>query len=110
MLIWNDGRVAEVYKEDPLYATISGSSTPGIQYVPTLIVKANENYCFYGNGVQIDDVVVEYERLKMESDNYVLEMKEHKKIGLKSKIALPQIPKLQIQFKTTGSTEEEIDE
>ena len=61
---WNDGRKAEVYKEDELYNVLNEITAPGIEYITALIIKANEVYCFYGNGIQVSDVRYEYERVK----------------------------------------------
>ena len=97
-LIWNDGRITEVLKEDPLYASLWESTTPGVQYIKALIIKANENYCFYGNCVQIDDATHEYERLKFELD-YFTSSKEKKSLGFGEKIALPPLPKISIPIK-----------
>lgn len=107
MLTWNDGRIAEVYKEDPLYASLGESTTPGIQYVSALLIKANENYCFYGNGVQIADTTYEYERLKLTMDEYNAK-KTQKRIGGKEKLVLPQIPKFQLPSKTAAQKELDI--
>lgn len=107
MLTWNDGRIAEVYKEDPLYASLGESTTPGIQYVSALLIKANENYCFYGNGVQIADATYEYERLKMTMDEHNTQ-KTRKRIGGKEKLALPQIPKFQLPSRAAAQKELDI--
>jgi len=94
MLTWNDGRVAEVYKEDPLYAILGEITTPGIQYIPTLVIKANETYCFYGNGIQIDDARLEYEQLRQELDHLIQN-------NNRKKAVLPQIPKIHLSSKKT---------
>ena len=107
MLTWNDGRIAEVYKEDPLYTSLGQSTTPGIQYVSALLIKANENYCFYGNGIQIADATYEYERLKQTLDEFH-NQKSRKRIGTKEKLALPQLPKFHLPTKATSAKEVEI--
>lgn len=94
-MMWADGRVAEVYKEDKLYTILNEITTPGVEYITALIIKANEVFCFYGNGIQIADVSYEYERLKQEQEAYVQE-KHHKKVSGKEKISLPTIPKLHL--------------
>ena len=104
MLTWNDGRIAEVHKEDPLYTSLGESTTPGIQYVSALIIKANENYCFYGNGIQIVDASYEYTRLMSVMDEYK-NQKTHRRIGGKGKQALPQFSKLHLPTKTTAQEE-----
>lgn len=100
-LIWNNGRTADVYKEDPLYASLGESTAPATQYIPSLVIKANEIFCFYGNGIQIADVVFDYERLKQEVDDYLFSQKARKKLGGTEKFALPQIPRLHLPAKTT---------
>ncbi|MBQ2997137.1 MAG: hypothetical protein IJE22_07920 [Oscillibacter sp.] len=97
-LIWNDGRIAEVYKEDPLHELLGESTTPGIQYVPTLVIKAKETFCFYGNGVQIDDIAAAYNLLRQEVENFGLNQKGKKLIG-GVKRALPQASKIHLPEK-----------
>lgn len=69
-MMWADGRIAEVYKEDKLYNVLNEITTPGVQYISALVIKANEVFCFYGGGVQITDASSEYERLKQEQAEY----------------------------------------
>lgn len=97
-MIWGDGRVAEVYKEDKLYTVLNEITTPGVEYITALIIKANEVFCFYGNGVQIEDARYEYERLKQEQETYTQD-KRHKRLGGKEKIELPSIPKFHLPGK-----------
>lgn len=108
MLTWNDGRIAEVYKEDPLYASLGGSTTPGIQYIPALVIKASETFCFYGNGVQIADATLDYERLKLEMSHYLTNHKTQKRIVSSEKLPLPHIPKLHLPAKTTSCKDDVI--
>lgn len=105
MLIWNDGRMAEVHKEDPIYKTLGEITPPGIQYVHSLLIQANENFCFYGNGIQITDAISEYENLKILINEYIQNKKNYKLLGSKDKIALPQIPKLRLSAKHSDSPE-----
>ncbi len=94
-MMWADGRIAEVYKEDKLYTVLNEITTPGVEYISALVIKANEVFCFYGDGVQLADAGNEYERLKQEQQIY-LDEKGHKKI------ALPTIPKFRLQGKATA--------
>lgn len=98
-MMWADGRVAEVYKEDKLYTILNEITTPGVEYITALIVKANEVFCFYGDGIQIEDAGYEYERLRQEQAVYTQE-KSHKKVSGKEKIFLPSIPKFHLPGKT----------
>lgn len=99
-MMWADGRVAEVYKEDKLYTVLNEITMPGVEYIPALVIKANEVFCFYGDGVQIMDASYDYERLKAEQEAYIQE-KRQKKLGSKEKIALPSIPKFHLPVKAT---------
>ena len=97
-MIWDDGRVAEVYKEDELYNVLNEITTPGVEYISALIVKANEVFCFYGNGIQIMDAGREYERLKQEQGVY-LNSKTQKKLGVSERVSLSAIPILHLSGK-----------
>ena len=99
-MMWADGRIAEVYKEDKLYTILNEITTPGVEYISALIIKANEVFIFYGDGVQITDANAEFERLKQEQAEYTLE-KTRKKISVKEKITLPNISKLHLPVKLT---------
>lgn len=90
----NDGRIVEVNKDTDLYKQLGESILPAINIVPALIIRANENYIFWGNGIQIDNIGYEYKRLQTEISEYkhgnILETKERKAIEKKSF----QIPKI----------------
>lgn len=100
-MLWADGRIAEVYKEDKLYSELNEVTTPGVEYVTALVIKANEVFCFYGDGVQLADIRCEYERLKQEQDAYMYE-KSHKQNGGKEKFSLPSLAKLHLAGKAVG--------
>lgn len=100
-MMWADGRIAKVYKEDKLYNVLNEITTPGVQYISALVIKANEVFCFYGGGVQITDASSEYERLKQEQAEYTYE-KSRKKIGGREKMVLPSIPKFHLSGKATA--------
>ncbi len=66
LLITNEGKASEVYKYDELYKELDENIMPGVNVVSALEIKADEQYIFYGNGIQIDDIGREYTRLKYE--------------------------------------------
>ena len=99
-MMWADGRTAEVYKEDKLYAELNEITTPGVEYITALVIKANDAFCFYGNGVQVADATYEFERLSREQETYLNEKKQ-KKIGNPAKRALPLFPALHLPGKAT---------
>ena len=103
-MMWADGRIADVYKEDKLYTILNEITTPGVEYITALIIKANETFCFYGNGVQIEDACFEFERLTQEHEMYLCE-KNHKKISGKGKKALPTISTFHLPGKATDAEE-----
>lgn len=101
-MVWADGRMAEVYKEDELHNVLKEITMPGVEYISALVVKANEAFCFYGNGVQVEDVFAEYERLKQEQEVYMSE-KDHKKTAIKERI----VPKFNLPGKFTTQKSDE---
>lgn len=103
-MIWSDGRIAEVYKEDELYSNLHQITMPGVEYASALIIKANEIFCFYGNGIQLADANAEFERLKQEQALYLQE-RNVRKTPVMGKISLPPIPRLHLPGKTTGESD-----
>lgn len=97
-MLWADGRTAEVYKEDKLYAELNEITTPGIEYISALVIKANDTFCFYGNGIQVADAAYEFERLSGEQEAY-LNGKKLKKIGDPIGKALPRFSALHLPGK-----------
>lgn len=104
VLNWADGRVAEVFREDPLHEYLDVHTTPAINFIPALVIKADEVYCFYGNGIQIQDVSFEYDRLRQVTDEYHAAQKTQKQIAPKTKVALPQFPKFRLPGKAGASS------
>ena len=92
----NDGKISDVYKNDEIYPDLGEPIAPAINEVHALKIKADEEYIFYGNGIQVEDIKYEYERLKHElSLAGVAQVKEKANRGLpKFKIPQLQIPKL----------------
>ena len=108
-MMWADGRVAEVYKEDMLYTELNEITTPGIEYVSTLVIKASEMFCFYGDGVQLADAESEYERLQQEQEAYLSE-KSQRKFGVKERAALPTLHKFNRSGKVAAQRAPDSDE
>lgn len=98
-MLWDDGRTAEVYKEDKLYVELNEITAPGIEYINALVIKANDVFCFYGNGIQIADATYEFERLSREQ-NVFLNDKKQKRSGSLEKKVLPQCPTFHLKRKT----------
>lgn len=101
-MMWADGRIAEVYKEDKLHSVLNEITTPGVVYITALVIRANEVFCFYGDSIQIKDATYEYERLKQEQEAYVLE-KHRKKIGSSDKKVLPSFPVFRLPGKLVST-------
>lgn len=121
LLCRRDGKLSEVYAKDELYPYLGEPIAPSIVMVPALyIVSTDGNYIFFGNGIQIQDIVSEYERLKSAIQSFK-QLKEQKKQKnnllqnvingklLKPKIDIPflkQTPKKEL---TQAQNEDQID-
>ena len=57
-----------IFKEDKLYTELNEITMPGVEYIDALLIQAGDVYCFYGNGIQVDDANYEYERLRVEQE------------------------------------------
>lgn len=110
-----DGKFTDVMKDDPLYQLIGDSTMPAINIIHALVIHADQNYTFYGNGIQIDDIQQEYHRLQRELDQYNQEKKGPKRLLGKAKIEgiednspkeIPVFPKISIPtFKRSAKNE-----
>ena len=84
-----DGKFSDVKKNDELYPLLGEPIAPAINIVPALWIKASEEYIFYGNGIQIENIADTFNRLKLEMDEYN-EKKIDKKAGLLGLFSKPQ--------------------
>ena len=101
-MIWANGRAAEVYKEDKLHAQLNEITNPGINYINTLVIKAHEKFCFYGNSIQIADANHEFERLTQEMESYAQSKRANKSNNSKN-VLLSAIPNFLAQKKSKNS-------
>lgn len=60
-----DGTTQEVLK-NAISTYIRDLKTPSTQLVQCMVVEAGENYCFYGSGIDAEDIESEYNTLKTE--------------------------------------------
>ena len=56
LLVRNDGKFSDVHKNDELYPQLGEPIAPAINTVHALVIKADEDYIFYGNGIQVDNI------------------------------------------------------
>ena len=68
VIIRDDGKISEVFKDDELCSLLGESIVPVIYIIPALRIN---DMIFYGNGIQLDDVESEYLRLKTEYDVFI---------------------------------------
>lgn len=83
LLIRNDGKMSDVYKNDSLYPLLGEPIAPAVMNVPTLkITTKNEEYLFYGNGIQLQDVQAAYAEIgaRMDSIAALKETRENRSI------------------------------
>jgi len=103
VLVREDGKESEVYKQDELYPLLGEPIAPSIEMVPALyIVSTDGNYVFFGNGIQINNIQQEYERLNL-AIKEIKEIKDQQSqkqglLGGVFGIKLPQPPKINIPF------------
>ena len=84
-------------------------TTPGVEYITALVIKANDAFCFYGNGIQVADAIYEFERLRREQEAF-LNDKKQKKIGSSEKKALPLFSTFHIPGKNIEKKENDYSE
>jgi hypothetical protein len=99
ILLRLDGKVSDVRKDDELYTLLGEPISPTIEFVPALEIIGERSYCFYGNGIQVDNIAADYERLKEVMMQYNLSKAQLQ--APKSKVLLPHIP--QIKLPTKGA-------
>jgi len=105
LLVREDGRASDVYKNDELYPLLGEPIAPAINMVYALSIQADESYCFYGNGIQVKNIGAVYKALKAGMEAYEAEQETRKALaeagekpgvpaeedGLWLKIPLPKI-------------------
>ena len=70
LLIRNDGKLSDVYKNDSLYPLLGEPIAPAVMTVQALQIKTkNEDYLFYGNGIQLLDVQAAFSELGTRMDS-----------------------------------------
>ena len=77
---------------------------PGVEYITALIIKAQETFCFYGDGVQIADANFEFARLTHEKEEYALS-KSRKRIDGNEKKVFPSLPTFHLPVKVNSQKE-----
>ncbi len=98
-----DGKASDVHKDDAMYPLLGEPIAPAINIIHALLINTKEGtHIFYGNGVQLEDVGQEYERLKFALNEY----RSSNKMGLpkKSIVALPHIELPKIGRKNNSSS------
>lgn len=92
-----EGKASDVYKDDELYRLLGEPIAPAINMVHALLINTKEaSYVFYGNGIQLEDVGKEYERLKFVMSEYQAKIKKDKTskgIGALGQISFPKLGK-----------------
>jgi len=102
-----DGRRSEVYKNDELHSLLDQSIAPTIEMVPALYITTTEgDYVFFGNGIQVDNIELEYKRLKNAYKSMRdLHLQESKNRGFLQNILGIQIPPISIPFLSSEQKE-----
>lgn len=61
-----------------------------------LVIKADEDYIFYGNGIQVDNIQEAYERLKYDISEYQQSLERQIGLETRQKTMLPKLPKVTV--------------
>ena len=100
LLMSAEGKASDVCKNDALYSMLGEPIAPAINIVHALLVNTKDkSYIFYGNGIQIEDIGAEYERLKLAISEYRSKGKNekgNKMIETLSRMSFPKLGKKQI--------------
>ena len=111
LIMSSEGKASDVYKNDELYPLLGEPIAPAINIIHALLINTKEtSYIFYGNGIQVEDIGAEYERLKNTMVEYTAKAKSGKSskvVSALSRISLAKLGKgtergevLQIEDKT----------
>ncbi len=103
------GKATDLYRHDPEYLQLGDNPVPAINIIHALkIVSGKEEHIFYGNGIQLEDVGGEYERLKAAMEEYKGQKRgaRAKNVGSKMGGALPKINIPLLGKKTNESSEQ----
>ena len=65
VLVRYDGKRSEVFRNDELYPQLGEPIAPTIEKIPAMEIITNDGaYLFFGNGIQLQNIEDDYERLK----------------------------------------------
>ena len=83
-VLWReDGKQSEVFPDDELYPLLGEPIAPTIVTVPALYIMTKDGkYVFFGEGIQVDNIEHEYNRLKL-AIKVVREMRKKQEIEKK---------------------------
>ena len=91
VLVRNDGKMSDVYKNDELYPLLGEPIAPIVMTIPTLrITTKKEEHLFYGNCIQIEDINAVYGYLRQQMELLKLEQSSEKN---QNTLKVPQFTK-----------------
>lgn len=97
VIMKKDGHICDVQKNDELYKSLGDTTASTIYMIDSLYIVAKQEYIFYGNGIDLDDVETIYHQITCLVAAFEEHKKQQKKIGL-PKISIPQINKIALPF------------
>ena len=110
VLVRGDGKISDVYKNDELYPLLGEPIAPVVMTVPALRIETKkEEYLFFGNRIQIEDMNNAYGALRQQMEAFKL---EQSRLKSQSSLKIPQFTqKLIPSFgKKAKNNQEESDE
>lgn len=109
VLYTNDGRVVDVYNNDPMHIKLGQNIAPSIQMVPALLIKTkDEEFFFFGNNIQLPNVDTEYVRLRYDMELLKLEASKTDSLESKGNFFKKFLPKKKGQPKLVDSNPETV--
>lgn len=90
VLIRRDGKVSDVQKNDELFHLLGEPIAPTINIIDALLIKAKEEFLFYGSGIHLENAMLDYQRLSYEISIYEELQKSLRKSGF-SKFSMPTL-------------------
>lgn len=65
-----DGHASEVFRDNPHFAIMGKQKSTSIEFVEALVIRAKEEYVFYGNNIHLFSVLDGYNRIKAAVEAY----------------------------------------
>lgn len=90
VIIRDDGKISDVYKDDNLYPLLGEPIAPSIMIINALLITAKKKYIFYGNGIHLDNVEEAYNSLRCNMEIFKNDTIKQKMLEKSHSLELPK--------------------